>query len=304
MYAKFFPSLQPLTLPSLASGYSSETNVAPIHNMDAYSGAPLRHIQLDGQLNYRDIGGYKTAAGRTVKWRQVFRSGELSQLTDDDLVKFESFGVRAIVNFLTEREIAHHGNDRLPNGVRQIAFPMEAGNLGEFANVILEARKTGDFSKVPAEINLDIHRFLIDEGREYYARFLREVADPANRPLVFHCSHGIHRTGTATAILLSALGVPWDVIRDDYLLSNDLRKEEVEMRIEQLKNLGARNRGIPVEDVDPINIEAFYILDGSYIDASLDAATQEFGSMHAYIRHGLGLSEEEVLRLRGELLND
>ena len=293
-----------LTLLILASNCSGKTNMANIRNADANSGSHSRHIQLEGQPNFRDIGGYKTKDRRTVKWLQVFRSGELPQLTDEDLVKIESLGVRAIVNFLTESEIAFHGKDRIPKGVRQIAIQMETGNIGKFTNVILEARKTGDFSTVPAKTNSDIHRFLIDEGREYFARFLREVADPENRPLIFHCSHGIHRTGTATAILLSALGVPWGVIRNDYLLSNELRKEQVKMRVEQLKTLCARNRGIPVEEVDPSNIEAFYILDGSYIDASLNAAIQAFGSMHAYIRHGLGLSQGEILCLRGELLND
>ena len=55
-------------------------------------------------------------------------------------------------------------------------------------------------------------------------------------------------------------------------------------------------------DVDMTNVEAFYILEAAYIDGALRAAEEHFGSMDAYIREGLGISEEEVSALRTELL--
>ena len=266
--------------------------------------APARHIELDGQPNFRDLGGYQTTDGRTVKWREVFRSGELPHLSDSDVEKLANLRLRTVVNFLTQPEIAKEGPDRLPAGVRVVPLPMETGNLGNLAGVIVEARRTGDFSQVPPDINPEIHRSLIDEGAEYYAALLREAMDPANRPLAFHCSGGIHRTGTGAAILLSALGVPWETVREDYLLSNECRKGVTERRIEELKQLDARNRGVPVEQIDDANIRAFYVLEGAYIDAALEAAVEKHGSMDAYIREGLGLSDEEVQRLRSELLED
>ena len=179
---------------------------------------------------------------------------------------------------------------------------MAAGNLGDLTAVVVEARKTGDFSGVPPDINPDIHRRLMIEAREYYAALLREIADPANRPLVFHCSHGIHRTGTAAAILLSALGVPWETVREDYLLSNTYRQEEIDQRLAQLRDLHAQNTGVSPEEVDTTNMDAFYILDGAYIDAALEQAVEDYGSMEAFIRDGLGISDEEVEQLRSGLL--
>ena len=261
-----------------------------------------RHIALEGQSNFRDLGGYATEDGKTIRWGQVFRSGELQDLTDNDVAKLDELGIEKVVNFLTEREIQGRGEDRLPEGVEQIPLPMQAGNLGPLLGVVLDARKTGDFSKVPVEVNPQIHRSLIDEAGDYYASFLREAADPQNRPLVFHCSHGIHRTGTAAAILLSALGVPWETIREDYLLSNTYRAEEIEMRVGQLRDLYAQNNGLKPEDVDTTNIEAFYVLDGSYIDAALDEAVMKYGSMDAYIREGLGITDAEIQSLRDQLL--
>lgn len=304
MHAKLF-SISTILLLLISIAGCDEDQDPSIKQRASEDAKPsARHIPLDGQPNFRDIGGYKTSDGREVKWRQVFRSGEFSKLTEDDVRRLEGLQIQSVINFLTQPEIASHGEDRIPQGAEQIPLPMEAGTLGELADVILKATKTGDFSSVPPETNPDLHRFLMKEGRDYYAKFLRQVIDSDNRPVVYHCSHGIHRTGTATAILLSALGVPWEVIREDYLLSNECRKEEVEKRVQELRQLDAKNRGVPVEEVDPSNIEAFYVLEGSYIDAALEVAIEEFGSMDAYIREGLGITEDELQELKNHLLTE
>ena len=274
--------------------------VAPIPEPEP--AAPERQVVLDGQPNFRDLGGYETADGRTVKWGQVYRSGELPRLSDADVAELEELGIETVVSFLTDKEIEARGPDRLPEDSVEVALPMEAGNLGDLLAVVLEARRTGDFSEVPGDINPDIHRRLMVEARDYYAALLREISDPANRPLVFHCSHGVHRTGTAAAILLSALGVPWETVREDYLLSNTFRQEEIGHRLTQLRELYAENNGIAPDEVDTTNMDAFYILQGAYIDAALEQAVADYGSMEAYIREGLGLSDDEVEHLRSGLL--
>ena len=264
--------------------------------------APVRHIDLEGQPNFRDLGGYQTTDGRTVKWGEVYRSGELPRLSDGDVIVLETLEIGTVVNFLTIEEIEARGPDRLPEGVDKVALPMDSGEMGDLTAVVLEARTTGNFSEVSPDINPDIHRRLMVEGRDYYAALLREIADPSNRPLVFHCSHGIHRTGTAAAILLSALGVPWETVRADYLLSNTYRQEEIDHRLAQLRDHHAENTGVSPEEVDTTNMEAFYILQGAYIDAALEQAIGEFGSMEAYIRDGLRISDEEVEELKRQLL--
>ena len=261
-----------------------------------------RHVSLEDQSNFRDIGGYQTSDGRRVKWGEVYRSGELHKLSDADVEKLDALGIRAVANFLTEREIKSRGQDRLPEGVREVSLPMEAGNLGDLAAVVNEARGTGDFSRVPVELNPEIHRILIDQGREYYAKLLREIADPSNRPMIYHCSHGVHRTGTATAILLSALGVPWETVREDYLLSNTYRKKEVDRRVGELRERASETLLVEPEEVDMTNIKAFYILQAEYIDASLDEAVKRYGSMDKYIRKGLGITDKELANLRNQLL--
>ena len=143
---------------------------------------------------------------------------------------------------------------------------------------------------------------LVHDGREQYAALLRNIADPANRPLVFHCSHGVHRTGTGTAILLATLGLPWETIREDYLLSNKYRQEEVEKRLGQLRAMVAEKKGVQPDEVDMTNMEAFLIQHGSYIDASYDEIVKQYGGIDRFLGEGLGLNEHDIQMLQGELL--
>lgn len=266
--------------------------------------ADRHEVRLEGQANFRDLGGYKTSDGRTVKSGLIFRSGELPKLTDSDVAKLQDLGIKTVVNFLTDEEIAVHGEDRLPENVATARLAIAGGVAagGGLAGAILKARQTADFSNVPVELNPDIHRMLVREAREQYTALLRQLAEPEKLPLVFHCSHGVHRTGSAAAIILSALGVPWETVRKDYLLSNEYRKHEIATRLEQLRQLAATNQGITAEQVDMTNINAFYILQPSYIDASLDEAVKQYGSMAAYIRKGLGIDDALIETLRNALL--
>jgi len=262
-----------------------------------------RTVPLEGQSNFRDVGGYATTDGRTVKWGEVYRSGRLDRLTDDDVARLDSLGIKTVVNFLTPAEI-EEGPDRLPESVRENPLPIVSGNAEELAAAAHRAMRTGDFSELPPTINPEIHRLLIDQAESEYAAFLRAAADPANRPLVLHCTHGVHRTGTATALLLSALGVPWETVRQDYLLSNEYRAEEIEHRLGQLRAMAAAAQSVSPEAVDMSGANAFYVLEGSYIDASLDEAIGQYGSMATYIGEGLGISDEELAGLRASLLED
>jgi protein-tyrosine phosphatase len=296
---KFYSTIILLTIIAVFYSCNKENRDEAVVQKEEHN----RHIELDGQPNFRDLGGYKTVDGKTVKWGQVYRSGRLPKLTDEDVMRMDSLHIKTVINFLTQTETDVKGKDRLPQGTNEIFLPIdtEEGTEG-LAKEILRAGETGDFSNIPVEINPEIHRLLINKANEEYAHLLREVSDSSNRPMVFHCSHGIHRTGTGAAILLSILGVPWETIREDYLLSNVYRKEEVEHRLEQLRKLAAKNQGITPEEVDMTNTNAFYVLEAEYIDAALDEAVKNYGSMDNYIKEGLGLSEEEIQRLKNELL--
>jgi protein-tyrosine phosphatase len=259
-----------------------------------------RAIKLEGQSNFRDVGGYETVDGQTVKTGMLYRSGELHALTDSDLQTLENLGIETVVSFLIPEEIEARGADRLPEGVEQVLLPIEAGG-GLVAEVSL-ARNTGDFSKVPANLNPKFHELLAEEAKEQYAELIRKIIDSDGKPLAYHCSHGVHRTGTATAIILSAVGVPWQTVQKDYLLSNEMRAASVAKRTEELRQTAAKTFGISSEEVDMTNINAFYILEADYIDGTLTVIEDEYGGLNRYLEDGLGLRPSEIDRLKTVML--
>ena len=271
-----------------------------------FGAAQERFIGLEGQPNFRDLGGYETSDGKRVRTGLVYRSGELPRLTDADIAMLEKLRIKTVVNFLTSGEIEYRGQDRLPKGVQEISLPItgDVNGIPDAANRLVQARKTGDFREFPPQFNPLVHEELVGGiADEQYAKLFEILSDETNYPVVFHCSHGIHRTGTASALVLSALGVPWETVREDYLMSNDTRAVEVGPRIKQLK-AQAGELGISEQELKENSeaIEAFYVLKGEYIDASKEKAEARSGSLQGYIETELGVSGDDLKELKVILL--
>ncbi len=253
------------------------------------SGEFIRSVPLAGQPNFRDLGGYSTENGGTMKTGLLYRSGTLAKLSDEDIEKLKTLNIKTVINFLDEGELEKYGEDKLPEGVMNIFLPITGQN--NEAAAVLRARQTGDFSEVPVDFNYKIHDLLIEEAKEAYAVLFHLLANPDNYPIVFHCSHGVHRTGTAAALILSAMGVPWETVSEDYLLSNYYRKEESENRIKALNAL-AESSGVYDLKQNDANIRAFYILKGEYINGTKTAIERNYISFDNYLK-SLGITEKE-----------
>ena len=203
-------------------------------------------VRLEGAPNFRDLGDLPTADGFKIKPGLIYRSGELPHLTEADVETLIALGVRTVFNFLTDEEIAYRGEDRLPAGVRTISVPIdgEIAGIADAAVHLIEARETGDWRAFSPEFNPQIHAALASGMADaQYAELFDVLADPNAYPVVMHCSHGVHRTGTAAALVLTALGADWETVRVDYLRSNDMRAEEIERRTQELREVAD---GIPM----------------------------------------------------------
>jgi protein-tyrosine phosphatase len=253
-----------------------------------------RRIRLEGQPNLRDLGGYKAVDGRTVKWRTIFRSGELANLTDDDLKVLEKLGIRTVIDFRAEPELHSRGGVRLPIGARAVALPIEQGNLGSIVR--------GELSMIPEDLLIQVNRRLVRDHTKEYAALLKEVADPDKRPLVIQCTQGKDRAGIGAAVILLALGVPWETIREDYLLTNIWCREINETMIAYGRELIAQQKGLPPDQVDMSRVRSIMYAEPEYIDAAHQEIMGIYGSMDAYLSHGLGATDEELEEIRDQLL--
>lgn len=260
-----------------------------------------RIIELEGQTNFRDLGEYSTTEGYTVKNRKIYRSGTLSHISKKDKDILENLGIKTVINFLTKEEISKRGEDKLTNNMRSVYLPISGDN--NEASTVLKARQTGDFSKVPIELNYNIHEILPEVGKEAYYQMFKLLTNASNYPVLIHCSHGVHRTGTASALLLSLLDVPWSVIETDYLISNKCRLLESQIRINQLDSIARKNIDTLDFAENRKNIEAFYILQSEYILGTKKHIEKNYGSFDKYFEY-IGISEVDKIAIKNNLLQN
>ena len=136
-------------------------------------------------------------------------------------------------------------------------------------------------------------QFLTDHYRDYPRRcapgfrtLFATLSDGTHRPLVFHCTAGKDRTGFASALLLTLLGVPWDTVMDDYLRTNELWTGHVGRYLE----LDIDTRAAIVEARTP------------YLEAAFDVVRKDFGGPEPFAEKALGLDAKARERLRADLL--
>jgi protein-tyrosine phosphatase len=171
-----------------------------------------RVVRMQGAVNFRDVGGYKTTDGRSVKWGKVFRSADISHLTDKDVQVMESKHIHTVIDFRGVKE-AQQAPDRLPANTDYTLSPAGSDSLPGAAQIAAMVREGGGF----------LEKFYGSTqyfGERYKPLFQKLVSMPEDQSLLYHCTGGRDRTGMATALFLYVLGVPQQKIEEDFVASN------------------------------------------------------------------------------------
>lgn len=257
----------------------------------------MSHIALQGAANVRDLGGIATAPGQNVVSGQLIRGDSLSKLTDDDLDTLGQLSLRTVIDFRSQPEVVHLGADRLPPGAEPVELPISAGELDQFTSVFgnLERQREllGDGGAARFMERVNRNFISSDEHREQFARALRLIADDARRPVLFHCTAGKDRTGWMTAVLLTVLDVPREMIVADYLATNEYVWPAYEKQLGPLAQLG---------QVDLNVFKPLLVQDPAYLDAAFDEVAIRYGSFEKFLDNGLGFDGGDTERLRSALL--
>lgn len=239
-----------------------------------------RHLALDSAVNFRDLGGYPSTDGRTVRWRALFRADSLSQLTRADRALVRSLGIATVIDLRSRSEVDH---DRFPVDDLPVDFhhlPL-VGTLPSF----------DEFRKGPAFFATH-YREMAQESADQIAAALAIVAQRRCHPVIVLCAAGKDRTGVVIAILLALLGVPDEVIAEDYALSARAMDALLQRAIERVPD----QREVILQ-VAPAMLSAT----PANIRAMLDALRTTHGSIEGYAAaHGAGT--DVVTSLRASLL--
>lgn len=254
--------------------------------------AAERKLGMQGTPNFRDFGGYPTVDGRRVKWGFLFRSGQLSSLTEQDVELLASLELDLICDFRRQEE-QENDPSRLPitNPPRIASLPIIPGSNSRFFEQTEE--HVGD-PQAMFDFMLDINRDFAEAQAPVYARMFREILELENARVLVHCAAGKDRTGFAAAIILLALGVSKDVVMRDYMLTGRFFHPETE--IERLR------QKYQMQSMNPAVIVPMLEVHEAYLAQALDAIGQKYPSVTAYLAEALGVGPAEVAELRARYL--
>jgi protein-tyrosine phosphatase len=242
---------------------------------------PARHLNLAGASNFRDLGGYPTKDGRTVRWRQIFRSNHLGHLTGDDAALVRALGVKSAFDFrgTAERAEALCG---MPE-ITVHSLPVEPTVVAALRAIA--AAGTPLSTNHAADVMCDSYRSYVQQNTpRFRALFAHLLEDSA--PLVIHCTAGKDRTGFACALILHTLGVSDQVISEDYLLTNRFYRRDPNS-----------SSDLPEEVRQVLGS-----VQTSFLGAAFEAIDADYSDLETYLQKGLGVGAAERSRLEARYL--
>lgn len=267
-------------------------------------------VSLNGVENMRDLGGLPTDTGRRTLFGKVLRSDSLVGLTASDArVLTEDYRVTDVCDLRTNRERAQVGRGPLGTG-GQVRFH----DLSFYPPDDPKAPEPVWQHDLDAEHTRDIPHAEV-MGRHYFG-YLRTRPDSiltaldiiAGSPgaVVINCAAGKDRTGTMTAVLLGALGVPRRTIVADYAASSG-RLRRILARMGQAANVGAAQDTVTTqlneEDLAaiPDQVIANQATPPQAMEILLDLVTDTYGDIPGYLA-AQGWSRADQQRLEVRLL--
>jgi protein-tyrosine phosphatase len=220
-----------------------------------------RRIPLQGCVNFRDLGGYPAADGRTVKWRRLFRSDAPNTLTEADVQTITgTLGITTVIDLRSSNGILEDGRGLLAlSGIAYHNFPfLERRGI--------EPPTSGEDSENRLSL---IYLWILRNAGTLMAQAFTTLAQNLNQPALFHCSAGKDRTGVLGATVLAVLGVSREDIVADFLMTNEV-----------IDGILARIKKMPgFEDSTREGIIAPKVA----IEKFLDVTQTEFGGSEAYL---------------------
>ncbi len=252
-------------------------------------------IKLEGVPNFRDLGGYRTADGRKIRHRRIFRSGGLNKLTNDDFITLSKLGLRLVCDLRSEHERRNEPTV-WPEGLApdtlhlNVNADLRAGNDEIIKELLRDPSGRGAVA-----VMMNVYRQVPDMLKKYLGTLFSSLSAGNQVPLIFHCTAGKDRTGILSAITLLALGVPRDTVYEDYLKTRKYIKP-LEIKISKfLRPMFAPDD--PPQEV----VMAFVDVRESYLDEAMAVLGEKHGRIDDYLRSA-GITGEQIDLLRNSML--
>lgn len=243
----------------------------------------MNYIKLEGAHNFRDIGGYVTQDGRKIKDGLLYRSDQLSQLSENDLKVFDDLHIKTVIDYRSSKERENNIDVCKANIL----------HLDPCASIA--ALSIQDLFGGPIDPN-KIYELMIDQYRQFvtdstciqvYRQMLKIIGDKKNAPVLQHCRGGKDRTGYGIALVLLLLGVDEKTVMEDYLLTNQF-----------YSNLAMNQAGLQIKDENLLKAIGYLCsAHECYLQASIDEI-KKYGNVENYVILRVGMSQDEIDQLK------
>ena len=245
---------------------------------------------LRGAPNTRDLGGLPTMDGRMIRPGLLLRSGELAGITERD------------AHFRTDLE-REQKPDRVLPGVQYVHCPIvqqaAAGLTREehadpYAAVVAHAKAMAGRERA---FMCELYRSLVTQefSIAHYRRFFALLLAQTDGALLYHCTAGKDRVGVGTMLLLTALGVDWPVIVENYLIPNERMAASTDCLLTAVADYD-------LSEAEREVIRTFDRADAAFLTAARDAVAERYGSVDAFLTQALGVGAAERAALRARYL--
>ena len=244
---------------------------------------PRRHLDWEGCLNVRDLGGHPTRDGGETRYGSIVRADSVRQLTDAGWASAVEYGIRTVVDLRMDEELQADPPAQLPVDVLHVPFLEE--NDAAFAEVEAAGAAAPDYTTATR----DVYLLFLEHFKKNVASAIAAVARAPEGGVVVHCMGGKDRTGLVAAFLLDLAGVPDDEIAADYAQSEERLRARHDLWIAEAGTEEERERlrrvaATPAESMLGV----------------LEALERRYGGVEAFLRSA-GLGEEEAGLVRARL---
>jgi protein-tyrosine phosphatase len=259
-----------------------------------------RLVALHGGCNFRDIGGYPTQTGRTVRWGRVYRAGVLSYFTDRDHDTLHRLDVRAICDLRRAEEREREPSAWPAAGNRQRPAHLHWDDGSNTPTIRAFAANHPGTAAGMFDAMIELYRALPTwmAGR---IRGLFDCVAAGSLPLVVHCAAGKDRTGVAIAVLLCALDVSRQTAIEDYLLTNDAGDFEQFLRTRHDTQLGLTDIHHPLLSMPHDIRGVLFSAHADFLQAAFESI-DALGGLDRYLEKTVGVSSAQRTAVLRELV--
>ena len=267
-------------------------------------------IPVQGIVNARDLGGYIMQDGRKLRDGAFIRTAHMADATDTDLQYLSEIPLAKVIDFRKEEE-KRGKDDRMVPGAEYICLDIDAsGNLVNQASddekKLFTGQKQFDIKKfmLMAAFNqtaqMIAHQmypnlFFDPDCQKQFRQFFRLILETENGAILYHCTQGKDRTGIASALILAALGASRETIVADFDATNRVYEKEVRRCCRNVRLMGGKEAELET-------VKAFLGANTDNFIKALDRIDREYGSMEAYLKGPIGLTDNDILTLRERYL--